>query len=100
MFSIQCSEGEEKYGKESVCESKLSDADGEQSETQHWIDTSVDCGYLDARQADELNGELKEIGRMLQTMMDRAEDFKGADYSRVREKPAAYGSINEFFSLL
>jgi len=21
------------------------DADGEQQETQHWIDTAVDCGY-------------------------------------------------------
>ena len=26
--------------------SKLTDADGEQNETQHWIDTAADCDYL------------------------------------------------------
>ncbi len=26
--------------------SKLTDADGEQQETQHWIETANDCGYL------------------------------------------------------
>jgi four helix bundle protein len=26
--------------------SKLTDADGEAHETQHWLDTAVDCGYL------------------------------------------------------
>jgi four helix bundle protein len=77
---------------------KLSDADGEQSETQHWIETAVDCGYLAADRATELNGELAEIGKMLQRMMDRAEDFKGSDYSRVRETPCPYGTTEEFFS--
>ena len=47
--------------------SKLTDADGEQNETQHWIDTAVDCEYLSAEEADELNKELQEIGRILQT---------------------------------
>ena len=28
--------------------SKLTDADGEQQETQHWIETALDCGYLSA----------------------------------------------------
>jgi len=77
--------------------SKLSDADGEQNETQHWIDTAVDCGYLGAAEADVLNGELREIGKMLGSMMNRAEDFKGAGYSRVREDSTTYGSIDEFF---
>ena len=26
--------------------SKLTDADGEQQETQHWIETAADCEYL------------------------------------------------------
>ena len=77
---------------------KLSDADGEQNETQHWIETAVDCGYLNALTAQELVGELSEVGRMLQRMMDRAENFKGSGYSRVREASPAYGSIDEFFS--
>src|SRR5688572_23465627 len=27
--------------------SKLTDADGEQLETQHWTETALDCGYID-----------------------------------------------------
>src|SRR3972149_7398716 len=30
--------------------SKLTDADGEQNETQHWIDTAADCAYMDEGQ--------------------------------------------------
>ena len=26
--------------------SKLSDSDGEQAETQHWVDTALACGYI------------------------------------------------------
>jgi len=77
--------------------SKLSDADGEQGETQHWIETAVDCGYISLDCAEELNNELHQIGRMLQRMMDRAEDFKGSQYSRVREEHATYGALDEFF---
>lgn len=36
--------GKRKYEKHFV--SKLTDADGEQLETQHWIETSLDCCYL------------------------------------------------------
>jgi four helix bundle protein len=78
--------------------SKLTDADGEQNETQHWIETSVDCEYLSRAEADRLNGMLEEVGRMLQRMIDRADDFKGEEHDRVREKAAPYGSLNEFFS--
>ena len=53
--------------------------------------------YLTAEEAEALNGELQEIGRILQRMMDRAADFKGTDYSRVREDSATYGSVDEFF---
>jgi four helix bundle protein len=31
--------------------SKLTDADGEQQETQHWIETATDCGYLNPNQS-------------------------------------------------
>ena len=27
--------------------SKLTDADGEQQETQHWLETALDCSYID-----------------------------------------------------
>jgi four helix bundle protein len=55
--------------------SKLSDADGEQLETQHWVETAEDCGYINSSQAIEINGELSEIGRMLNSMMSKAEKF-------------------------
>lgn len=29
--------------------SKLTDADGEQQETQHWLETAVDCSYITKR---------------------------------------------------
>jgi len=55
--------------------SKLSDADGEQLEIQHWIETAEDCGYLSSSQASEITDELSEIGRMLNSMMSKADRF-------------------------
>lgn len=55
--------------------SKLSDADGEQQETQHWIDTAEDCGYLEQAQARKLNADLSEIGCMLNSMINKAAQF-------------------------
>lgn len=55
--------------------SKLTDADGEQMETQHWIETAEDCGYLSSSQAAEVSKELSEIGRMLNSMMNKADKF-------------------------
>jgi four helix bundle protein len=78
--------------------SKLTDADGEQNETQHWMDTAVDCGYVSEAQALEVNQQMQAVGRMLQSMINRAEDFQGGEHASVREAPAAYGSLVEFFS--
>src|SRR5512138_2384120 len=43
--------------------SKLTDADGEQYETQYWIETAADCGYLPPEQATLLIEKCKKIGR-------------------------------------
>jgi four helix bundle protein len=45
--------------------SKLTDADGEQQETQHWIEIALDCGYLSEKQAAQLRKKCEEIGRLL-----------------------------------
>jgi four helix bundle protein len=45
------------YGKRFV--SKLIDADGEQMETQHWLEVAVDCNYLDRQQAGALSPNAK-----------------------------------------
>ncbi len=66
--------------------SKLSDADGEQMETQHWIDTALDCEYLSKTVRDELIDELERIGRMLQSMMDKADQFCAPSPWCVREE--------------
>jgi len=65
--------GKRRYEKHFV--SKLTDADGEQMETQHWIETAEDCGYLSSSQAIEIKDELSEIGRMLHSMMSKADQF-------------------------
>jgi len=55
--------------------SKLTDADGEQQETQHWIDTAQDCGYLEQVQVEKLEKTLSEIGSMLNSMINKADLF-------------------------
>ena len=57
--------------------SKLTDADGEQQETQHWVDTAEDCGYLEKEEAENLNADLNQIGRMINSMIDKANQFCG-----------------------
>lgn len=44
--------GKRKYERHFV--SKLTDADGEQLETQHWIETALDCSYVSAEVATKL----------------------------------------------
>ena len=65
--------------------SKLTDADAEQMETQHWVDEAVECEYLDSKQAEEFTEELLQIGQMLNSMIDKAPSFCGKDSFVVRE---------------
>src|SRR5512136_2267878 len=55
--------GKRRYEKHFV--SKLTDADAEQMETQHWVGEVLDCGYISPADAGQLNSSLEEIGRML-----------------------------------
>jgi four helix bundle protein len=55
--------------------SKLSDSDGEQAETQHWLDTSYACAYISVDEHYYLMEKCKEIGRMLGGMMSNPETF-------------------------
>ena len=55
--------------------SKLTDADGEQLETQHWIETALDCSYLSQEIADNLLRQYTSIGKMLYSMMNKAASF-------------------------
>ena len=55
--------------------SKLTDSDGEQQETQHWIETSFDCKYIDENQRDYFIDNYKEVGRKLQSMINKSSLF-------------------------
>jgi four helix bundle protein len=70
--------------------SKLTDADAEQLETQHWVETAGDCGYVSKTVQSELVGELEQIGRMLSTMMSKASLFCGPSLPQIRETAAPY----------
>ena len=67
--------GKRRYEKHFV--SKLTDADAEQMETQHWIGEALDCGYISPADATQVNSALEEIGRMLNSMMEKAGSFCG-----------------------
>ena len=55
---------------------KLSDADTEATETQVWLEFSLDCGYLSRETYKRLTPGYEEIGRMLGSMMATPEKFK------------------------
>ncbi|MBN1146861.1 MAG: four helix bundle protein [Anaerolineales bacterium] len=70
--------------------SKLTDADGEQYETQHWISVATDCGYLNTSQSADLIARCQEIGRLLGTMITKAHLFCDAPLGSVREAAGEY----------
>ena len=64
-----------KYPKHFI--SKLTDADGEQMESQHWIETTADCSYITLKIASELLIKYETIGKMLNSMINKADKFCG-----------------------
>jgi four helix bundle protein len=75
--------------------SKLTDADGEQMETQHWLETASDSGYLSSDRAAKLVNDCEEIGRMLGSMIEKADKFCGSPSTRVHEDVAEYFSKSD-----
>jgi len=55
--------------------SKLTDVDGEASETWHWLETANACGYLDEVRKAQLITQLEDVCRMLGRMMHKADTF-------------------------
>jgi len=55
--------------------SKLTDALGEATETQSWLDDALDCGYITADQRRDLDATWQSIGGMLNRMIAKADDF-------------------------
>ncbi len=67
--------------------SKLTDADGEQMETQHWTIVVYDDGYISREEAQRFGSLVVEVGRMLGEMMKHPESFCGDEYA-LKETPA------------
>ena len=67
--------GKRRYERHFV--SKLTDADAEQLETQHWIETAFECNYVGEDQKGQALALLSEVGRMLNSMIAKADQFCG-----------------------
>lgn len=57
--------------------SKLTDADGENAETQHWLDTTKACRYVDEMRHARLLELSEETGRLIGKMIQDADQWCG-----------------------
>ncbi|MGV3684793.1 MAG: four helix bundle protein [Daejeonella sp.] len=55
--------------------SKLTDADGEQMETQHWLEVARDCSYISPDLAQDLLDQCRHVGKMLNSMIAKSAVF-------------------------
>ncbi len=78
--------GKRRYQKHFL--SKLTDADSEALETQHWVGVAKDSGYLSEEKAQELLLQADEIGRLLGGMMRKSAMF--CNPSKIGEEQAEY----------
>lgn len=89
-IGAQIAEAWAKRDYEKHFQSKLTDADAERQETQHWIDIAYDCGYLSETQATKLKVNFEEIGRLLGSMIAKSALFCNPLNRRVGEIHAEY----------
>lgn len=57
--------------------SKLTDCDGENSETQTWLDFAVACEYVAQSEIDEISALSEEVGNMLHAMINNPDKWCG-----------------------
>lgn len=55
--------------------SKLTDSDGEQEETCHWLRTAVSCGYVETAVGQEVAEGYEHVSAMLNSMINNAGDW-------------------------
>src|SRR5260370_27965844 len=58
--------------------SKLTDCDGEATETQVWLDFALDCGYMSGENHDRLIARYEEVRKMLAGIMANPEKLAPA----------------------
>jgi four helix bundle protein len=49
--------------------------DGENSETDTWLDFAKDCGYLEGKHYEPLKEKCRSVGKMLGSMLKNPESF-------------------------
>ena len=55
--------------------SKLTDSDGENSETDTWLDFALDCRYISSEQHQSFTAECQEVGAILGSMLKNPYPF-------------------------
>ncbi len=55
--------------------SKLTDSDGENSETNVWLEFALNCDYLTNEQFQALNEKTLEIGKLINYMINNPNNF-------------------------
>ena len=55
--------------------SKMTDADGEASETSVWVDFAFNCQYINKELQESLNEKYDEVGKMIGSMANNPEKF-------------------------
>ncbi len=68
-------EGYRKRQYPKVFVNKMSDADGEATETTVWLDVAKDCEYLAMTDYQRLTNGFEEVGKMLDNMIHHPEKF-------------------------
>jgi four helix bundle protein len=63
---------------------KMVDADGENAETQVWLDHSVACGYLSERDIAPPMARSEEVGKLLADMIDNPGKYGAVDRNKPR----------------
>jgi len=55
--------------------SKLTDADGENSETSTWLDFALSCNYLDKQKHSKFSEQSIEVGKLINYMINNPSKF-------------------------
>lgn len=55
--------------------SKLTDSDGENSETMVWLDFALSCNYIKQEEYIRLSEKSKEVGKLINYMINNPEKF-------------------------
>ena len=73
---VNIAEGYRKRQYPKMFVNKMSDSDGEATETTVWLDFAQDCGYINSSVHDRLVAGYEEVGRMLGGMIAKPENFR------------------------